>query len=93
MIQLVIFILNTAGKFIASLLAIEGVLFLSSFSVLWFFFILGSGAQVHRQELQKAHPELFKNEIQDNSSPHSGKHIAVILFGFYYRLDRSVLQE
>src|SRR5665811_914392 len=80
MIQLIIFFLNAAGKFLGKLISNRGCLVSFIVFCVVVFFILGSGAQVHRQELQKAHPELFKNDIQDNSSPGSGQHIAVILF-------------
>src|SRR5664280_2354575 len=83
MIQLIIFFLNATGKLIGKLVSSRGCLVSFIVFCVVVFFILGSGAQVHRQELQKAHPELFKNDIQDNSnnsSPGSGQHIAVILF-------------
>ena len=80
MIQLIIFILNAAGKFLGKLISNKGCLVSFIAMCVVVFFILGSGAQLHKQELQKAHPELFTNDIQDNSSPHSGQHIAGILF-------------
>jgi len=80
MIQLIIFVFGAIGKFIGKLISNRGCLVSFIVICVVVFFILGSGAQVHRNELEKAHPELFKNAIQDNSSPGSGQHIAGILF-------------
>src|SRR5665647_3888740 len=82
MIQLVIFILNTAGKFIGKLISNRGCLVSFLIFCVVFFYIIGKGAQERSYEIQKVHPEL-KNIIQDNSnnsSPQSGQQIAGILF-------------
>ena len=82
MIQLIIFILNTSGKFIGKLISNRGCLVSFLVFCVVFFYIIGKGAQERSYEIQKAHPEL-KKIIQDNynnSSPGSGQHIAVILF-------------
>ena len=69
------------GSLLASLLAIEGVLFLSSFSVLWFF--LFSAVELRYTDRNyKKHIRNFSKMTYRiiNSSPGSGQHIAVILF-------------
>ena len=60
MIQLIIFILNTTGKFLGKLISNRGCLVSFLIFCVVFFYIIGKGAQQRSYEIQKAHPELKK---------------------------------